>query len=160
MGYHTLVASQYQNATESHLIIEGKHVLKDRLVEWIPNNFISTRPLDVHVVQVPRTVALMPPQLVTRNMGNRTRTVWSKPNLTLTYWESREKYRTHDDGMCKNRTGNEHDNRTKRYYLRLREDKGPIKITGEVFHIEPLKLINVKHALENLRNIGKMGLIN
>lgn len=36
-----------------------------------------------------------------------------------------------------------------KYYLRPREEKKPIKITGEIVHIEPLK-INVNHALENL----------
>lgn len=97
---------------ESHLMIAGKHVL-DMLVEWIQNNFINVRHLDVCIVQVWKTMALMPPPLVTYNMENWTRIVCSKPNLTLTYWESREKYRTQHDSMYKNRTGNKCDNRRK-----------------------------------------------
>lgn len=40
-----------------------------------------------------------------------------------------------------------------RYYLKSTEDRGTIKITREIFHIEPPKfnLIYVNHTLEKLR---------
>lgn len=40
----------------------------------------------------------------------------------------------------------------KRYYSRSIEDKGTIKITAQILHIEPPK-INVNHTLENLRQV-------
>lgn len=64
-------------------MIEGKHVPKDYLVEWNQNIFITARTLAKSMVQGP---GLLPPQPAMYNMGNWTRTVCSKPNLTLTYW--------------------------------------------------------------------------
>lgn len=58
-------------ATESPLMIEGKHVPKDVLVEWNQNTLITARPLNIPIyslVQVPMIIALMPPQPVTYNM--------------------------------------------------------------------------------------------
>lgn len=45
----------------------------------------------------------------------------------------------------------------KGYYLSSTEGEGTIKITREMFHTEPPKinLININHALENLRQVRK-----
>lgn len=67
-------------------MIEGKCVPKDVLVERNQNVLLIARPLDIPVVQVPMTMALMPPQPVKYSMGNWAVIVYSKPNLTLTCW--------------------------------------------------------------------------
>lgn len=57
--------------------------------------------------------------------------------------------------MCKNRTGNECDDRRKRMLFKVNRIQRNLKITREIFHIEPPKinLINVNHTLEKLRQV-------
>lgn len=43
-------------------MIKGKHAPKEMLVGWNKNTFITVRPLDIPMLQVPMTMALMPPQ--------------------------------------------------------------------------------------------------
>lgn len=105
LGFHTFVVPQYQKgewslqATESPLTLQRKHISKTMLVEWKQNTIIILRSLAIAMVQVPTTMALMPPHSVIYSMGNSTMIVCSKPNLTLTYY-SEGKNREHNMKRC------------------------------------------------------------
>ena len=64
-----------------------------------PKYLITARPLDIPMVQVSMTMALMPPQSVMCNMGKWTMIVCFNLNLTLTYW-SQGKNKKHNMMRC------------------------------------------------------------
>ena len=122
-------------------MIEGKHVHKDMFVEWNQNTVITARPLDIPVVQVPMTMALMPHQPVIYNMGNWIMMTSSKPRFILISCSQGENKEHNMMGCVKLEHVMNLTIEGKRYYVRSIEDGGTIKITGVIFYIDLLKLI-------------------
>lgn len=81
--------------------------------------------------------------------------VYSKPNLTLTYWSQGKNKELNKMGCVKIGQVISVTKEGKRYYLRSMVDNETINITRKIFYTEPPKinLLSINHTLEHLRQV-------